>query len=520
MKRPANTAIIVILALSVATSGRSQTTGDPLFGPPIGGLLAAADAGDLELVKELVERKGADIEQRHPAQEKSMGHHLVGYTPIAMAALNGHLDVVKYLIKKKAKNRDRALLAAARGGHLPVVKYLVRHGARSKRAKTAAMVEAFRQENMEVGKFLLARGADVNGLVYGGEVATTPLVDAVASGDLEVVKLLVSKGAKVNRADEYNTTPLLDAVRFGHVEIVKYLLSKKAKVSARDNSGEGVMHHAADNGSVPLAELLVAHGAELNPESEYGTTPLDKAISEGHTEMVTYLLGQGAAPTESALITALKRGRVKIAEMLVDAGCDTGPLKDRGYEVLSGPVWKNDLAVAKFLLEAGVDPNEVRLGATVLDHAEEKGHTEMVALLESHGAVRGEELSSDEHPCDVFLECCAAYVHALLHTSHPAKVLEHARRDCDSMRSFSNLAGSERPCAMKLAMLMEAADYYLGDPIPKECSFDNIPDLGIEGLSADGVIDWVPGPGPYEILRQMEAREKKEQAAEGQGEAD
>ena len=57
----------------------------------------ACAKGDLDQVKDLVENKGATVNQAHSI-------HLT--YPIYCAAQNGHLEIIKYLLSKGAKASD------------------------------------------------------------------------------------------------------------------------------------------------------------------------------------------------------------------------------------------------------------------------------------------------------------------------------------------------------------------------------------------------------------------------------
>ena len=76
-------------------------------------LWKASSKGDLSLVKNLIEEYGANI-------------HYDDEYALQWASFNGHLEVVKYLVKKGANihtRNDRCLMCASDNGHLEIVDY-------------------------------------------------------------------------------------------------------------------------------------------------------------------------------------------------------------------------------------------------------------------------------------------------------------------------------------------------------------------------------------------------------------
>ena len=95
------------------------------------------------------------------------------------------------------------------------------------------MIAAAKKGDTEIGQFLIAKGADVNGEQKGDE---TPLIQAAWNGHLEMVKLLVERGADVNKSTREGNfisaelrSPLMMARKVGNQEVIDYLIGHGAK---------------------------------------------------------------------------------------------------------------------------------------------------------------------------------------------------------------------------------------------------------------------------------------------------
>jgi ankyrin repeat protein len=122
---------------------------------------------------------------------------------------------VKVLLKAgadvNARNHilgDTALLAASANGHLEVMKELLRHGAdvdAKDRAGMTSLMRAASVGHVDVLKALLAAGADVNAGSNGGD---TPLMYAVMSGSVDAVRVILNAGADIKRENNSGNTAL------------------------------------------------------------------------------------------------------------------------------------------------------------------------------------------------------------------------------------------------------------------------------------------------------------------------
>jgi ankyrin repeat protein len=198
------------------------------------------------------------------------------FADIFEAAEKGTVEDVRCFIKEKDANID----AKGKGGATP-------------------LILAASNGNIEVVKFLVSKGADVN--VRDNVRDNTPLSDAAFSGNLTVVEFLVSKGANVNTKNDEGCTPLIRTLWSENLTVAEFLVSKGANVDAKDNKGWTLLHIAADNhswllnkSSLKFVEFAVSKGADVNARNNKGSTPLHRAAAIDNPAIAKFLVSKGA----------------------------------------------------------------------------------------------------------------------------------------------------------------------------------------------------------------------------------
>ena len=145
----------------------------------------------------------------------------------------------------------------------------------------------------DVVELLLASRADANAKNNKG---WTPLHAAAAGGHREVAQLLFASGADIDAQAQEGETPLHLAAMsgpHGYMDVVEFLLANKADVNARDDNGNTPLHSAAYTGSKDAAELLLANKAEVDVKTDDGVTPLHWAVVRGHKDVAELLREHG-----------------------------------------------------------------------------------------------------------------------------------------------------------------------------------------------------------------------------------
>ncbi|ROI69406.1 Ankyrin-3 [Anabarilius grahami] len=260
-------------------------------------------------------------------------HAKNGWSPLLLAAEQGHTEVVRVLLQNDARvdvfdeEGKAAIHLAAEQGHQDIVDILLSHkafvNAKTKLGLTPLHLSAQSGSAQLVRLLVETHQASVDALSLRKQ---TPLHLAAISGQLDVCSSLLNLKADVTAADIHGQTPLHLAAENDHSEVVKLFLRHRPELATLANmEGATCAHIAAAKGSAAvIRELLTFNQVgplTLNNKAN-GLCPLHLAAAGGHTEVVKVLLEAGASVTEedvegmTAIHLAAKNGHTHILEVL------------------------------------------------------------------------------------------------------------------------------------------------------------------------------------------------------------
>ena len=252
-------------------------------------LIFAAAQGHLNIVKYLVEEVGCDLLQRDYMQNTALHSaamtdkvpvlkyliedqgcdpydaNISGTNVLVSSAIHGSLLVVQYLIRERKMDKDshypilkRSILnMAASQGHLDVVSYLLEEG---------------------------SRHLDQN--------LNTPLQWAAANGHLDLVKYLMTSYPGMYSSSPNTPPPLVLAAMKGDINILKFFIEdKNCDPSCRDAYGNTSLHYAAAASKFEMVKFLVSN-SYVDPLSlnRFNQTALHLALQIRNKEISLYLI--------------------------------------------------------------------------------------------------------------------------------------------------------------------------------------------------------------------------------------
>ena len=275
------------------------------------------------------------------------------------------------------------LMDAAANGRIEDIKLLIEHKAdlsvKDSQGRTALMY-ALENNKTEVIKLLVERNSDSNTLSYktGDNHGQTPLMKAIRSNDINAVKYLLEEPrVNINAKDHTRQTALIKAVVYGRKDCVDLLLDKGADMSIEDYEGKTALIHAAIDLKGSIIEALEAKGADVNAKDHKGITFLmhlivatlnDKSSDHKQPSVANFLKNQkiNVNETDNEGKTALMYAIINDGgpraldwvEALVGQKADIHLRDYHGRTAYAHAVESEELAIAKFLIELGSDPNE------------------------------------------------------------------------------------------------------------------------------------------------------------------
>ena len=264
------------------------------------GFIAAAEVGDIEVIKYLI-TKGFKV------NEKGKG----GTTALMGAAEHSHKEIFNYLVTQGATITDEdetgetVLMYASQGASQEIVEFLVHKGVdihkRDREGKTAFMY-ACESGRFESAKFLMSQGKiDLNEKDKNGNTVfiTMAVRDDIEPGSYEFVKFLKESGANINEVNAQGNNALMEKFRQQEHwwatkderemrnKKINYLIESGIDLKHINKAGESVLHerfYPPKNNRLDLdtdeIKKIIEKGVPLNVRNKDGRTFLMIALKD------------------------------------------------------------------------------------------------------------------------------------------------------------------------------------------------------------------------------------------------
>ena len=228
----------------------------------------------------------------------------------------------------------------------------------------------------------------------------SPLHSTVINNDYDGLKRQLSIGGDVNALDAMKHTALWYAIFLDNEKMVEYLIKHGANIKLIDQqSGDTAMHTAASYNRVEILKLLLANGGDVHIKNNAGYSPLDSSISFRGHDALRELIAAGADVNEpcetgeTAIFQAVKQLEFDKVAILLKNGADINHINEKGYNPFSYLLFaKTDLSdkdyeMLDYLIESGIALNvKNSMGRTLLQTAVEKNELKLAKTLINGGA--------------------------------------------------------------------------------------------------------------------------------------
>jgi uncharacterized protein len=218
---------------------------------------------------------------------------------------------------------------------------------------------------------------------------TDEILESIQKGNLSRInELLQANPSLANTKAKNGVSILLLALYYGYQDIALAIAAKKPVLDIFEASVLGKIEN--------VRSLIQRDHSLVDSYSPDGFTPVALAAYLGQKDVTEYLLEEGANVNAIAknttgftpLTGAIANNHVEISKILVKSGADVNHRYEGGVSPLMEASLNGNLELVNFLLENGADPNvKTKDGKSPIGFAREKDHSQVVEVLQRHGAL-------------------------------------------------------------------------------------------------------------------------------------